>query len=135
MDNVVGFLSGGMTAWANAGLDADSLESISVPELRRRLDAGTVRVIDTRLYSEFAAGHIDGSVHVAAPDVRSEHPALQPESSLAVICNTGNRSVLAASLLRLRGFRDVVNVIGGTTAWQAAFYPLTAPAAGVSAHD
>jgi len=135
LDNVVGFLAGGMTAWANAGMDADSLESISVPELRRRLDAGAVHVIDTRLRSEYDAGHIEGAVLIAAPDARDEHPALKPERSLAVICNTGNRSVLAASLLRQRGFKHVVNVIGGTTAWQAAGYPLTAPAEGAVAHD
>jgi glyoxylase-like metal-dependent hydrolase (beta-lactamase superfamily II) len=134
-DNVVGYLAGGMTAWANAGLPAGRFESIGVVELKQRHDAGELAIVDTRLRSEFDAGHVAGSVHIAAPDTRHEHPALRQDKTLAVLCNTGNRSVLAASLLRRRGFQNVINVIGGTTAWQAAGYPLTAPAGGAVAHD
>lgn len=136
LDHVTGYLAGGMTAWANAGLPSHNLESIGVRELKQRHEAGALSIIDTRLRSEYDAGHIAGSVHIAAPDTRHEHPALGDDGApLAVICNTGNRSVLAASLLRRRGLRQVINVIGGTTAWQAAGFALTAPAEGSGPHD
>jgi hydroxyacylglutathione hydrolase len=134
LDSVAGYLAGGMTAWANAGLPAGHFESIGVVELKQRHDAGELVIIDTRLRSEFDSGYVPGSAHVAAPDCRYDHPALRPDRTLAVICNTGNRSVLAASLLRRRGFQRVINVIGGTTAWEAAGYPLTAPVAGGAVH-
>lgn len=135
LDRVEGYLAGGMTAWANEGLPADHLPSLAVPELKELYDAGEVAIIDTRLRSEYDRGHIEGSVHIAAPDVRHDHPALRQDQTLAIVCNTGNRSVLAASLLRQRGFAHVANVIGGTTAWSKAGYALTNPAPGAVAHD
>lgn len=134
-DQVVGYLAGGMTAWAEAGLPAGHFESIGVVELKQRYDAGQVAIIDTRLRSEYQGGHVAGSAHVAAPDTRRDHPALLPDRTLAILCNTGNRSILAASLLRRRGFQKVINVIGGTTAWRAAGYQLTPPAEGTTGHE
>lgn len=133
MDNVVGYLAGGMTAWANAGLDTLWLESISVPELNRRIGAGHVTVVDTRLRSEYDAGHISGALHIAAPDLRHDHPGIDRDDLVAVLCSTGNRSVLGASLLLQRGFTRVANVVGGMTAWQSAGFPVEAPAEGASA--
>lgn len=124
LDNVAGYLSGGMTSWINEGLDAHQVENVSVPEFKRRLDRGEVLGVDTRLKSEWDAGRINNTVHVPAPDVRHQYEKWDSEKPIAVICSTGNRSIMAASLLRQRGFRRVINVIGGVTAWTAAGYPL-----------
>jgi glyoxylase-like metal-dependent hydrolase (beta-lactamase superfamily II)/rhodanese-related sulfurtransferase len=121
IDNVVGYLKGGMTAWANSGLEAAHLDSISIPKLREAAQGSDVAVIDTRLVSEWESGHIEGAVHIPAPDLR--HHDVPSARKLMVICSTGNRSILAASLLKQRGYHNVVNVIGGMTAWQAAGYP------------
>ena len=124
IDRIAGYLEGGMTTWANAGLQTNSVESISVIELKRRLDETDLLLLDTRLASEWEDGHIAAALHAVAPDVRHRYEEWDPQKPVALICNSGNRSVVAASLLKQRGFEHVVNVIGGTQAWQAAGFPL-----------
>lgn len=124
LDQVVGYLEGGMSAYAASGLETARLESISVAEAKQRYDRGEIRLIDTRLKSEYDQGHIGCTQHVAAPDVRKMWKTLEGDIPVAFICNSGNRSLLAASLmLNLSSMREVINVIGGTTAWVALGHP------------
>lgn len=123
LDHVTGYLSEGVLGWVAAGMDAGQVENISIPEFRRRLKRGEVRGVDTRLKSEWDQGRIDNTVHIPAPDTRNE-TILDPDQPTAVICSTGNRSILAASLLKQRGFKRVINVMGGVSAWVEAGYPL-----------
>ena len=126
LDQIVGYLDGGMSAWAQSGYYTARLESISIMELKDRLDRNDLLLVDTRLKSEYEQGHILGSIHTAAPDVRSKYKDFAGEKQVAFICNTGNRSLLASSLmLNLSGAAVVINVIGGTSAWAAAGFPMT----------
>ncbi|HPF21102.1 MAG TPA: rhodanese-like domain-containing protein [Syntrophomonas sp.] len=125
LDNVIGYLHNGMTTWAEEGLRTSYLKSISILELKDLWDKNEVELIDTRLKSEYDVMHIDGSIHCPAPDVRHRYHEFIGDKPVAFICNTGNRSLLAASLmLNLSGSSNVINVIGGTSAWQKAGCPL-----------
>jgi len=126
LDNVEGYLDGGMASWAAKGLKTARLESISIEELKRRHDNDELVLVDTRLKSEYDSMHISRSIHCAAPDVRFRFKEWEDSSKpIAFICNSGNRSLLAASLmLRLGNVDKVINVIGGTTAWQNMGYPV-----------
>lgn len=124
VDHVTGYLEGGMSAYAASGLETARLESISVSEAKERYDAGEILLVDTRLKSEWDSGHIECTVHIPAPDVRKKYPYLDGEKPVAFICNSGNRSLLAASLmLNLSSKKHAINVIGGTTAWLALGHP------------
>lgn len=124
LDNVAGYLKGGMGVYATSGLETARLESISVTEAKRRYDNGEIMLIDTRLKSEWDSGHISCTLHIPAPDVRKKYHDLEGDKPVAFICNSGNRSLLAASLmLNLSQAKNVINVIGGTTAWIALGYP------------
>jgi len=124
LDNVAGYLEGGMESWADSGLKTARIESISVMELKERLDRDEVVLVDTRLKSEYDEEHIPQAIHAPAPDLRHRYREWQEGRPVAFICNTGSRSLLAASLmLNLSARRDVINVIGGTTAWVNAGYP------------
>ncbi len=124
LDQVVGYLEGGLSAYAASGLETARLESISVAEAKQRYDKGEIRLIDTRLKSEYEMGHIRCTQHVPAPDVRKMWKSLEGDTPAAFICNSGNRSLLAASLmLNLSSMKEVINVIGGTTAWEALGHP------------
>jgi len=124
LDNVAGYLEGGMTAYAASGLETAHIESISVFEAKERFDKGEIYLVDTRLKSEWEGGHIQCTVHIPAPDVRKYYQDLIGERPVAFICNSGNRSLLASSLmLNLSGMKNVINVIGGTTAWINLGYP------------
>jgi glyoxylase-like metal-dependent hydrolase (beta-lactamase superfamily II)/rhodanese-related sulfurtransferase len=126
LDNVAGYLNGGMAAWIASGLKTARIENVSVEELKVRLRKNELILVDTRLKSEYDFSHIPGSVNVAAPDIRLSYRDWEKsDKPVAFICNTGNRSLLAASLmLKYSRFEKVINVIGGTNAWERMGYPL-----------
>lgn len=126
LDNVVGYLNGGMVAWSASGLKTARIENVSVEELKGRLRKNELILVDTRLRSEYDLSHIPGSIQIAAPDIRHRFRDLEEsDKHPAFICNTGSRSLLAASLmLRYSRLEKVINVIGGTTAWERMGYPL-----------
>jgi rhodanese-related sulfurtransferase len=81
-------------------------------------------VVDVRQAGEFADGHVPGSLHLTGgslPDRLAELPRDRP---IAVICASGYRSSVAASLLRRAGFDDVSWVANGLPAWRAQGYPV-----------
>jgi glyoxylase-like metal-dependent hydrolase (beta-lactamase superfamily II)/rhodanese-related sulfurtransferase len=121
IDSVVGHLDGGIAAWDRAGLPLERVSQIAVDELRGRMAEG-LAVLDVRRKAEWAAGHVPGASHVPLDRLPREMGHLDASRPLAVICAGGYRSSAACSLLRRAGFTDVLNVVGGTTAWTAAGY-------------
>ena len=124
-DNVVGHLSGGMLKWINGGLRTNRIDTISVHELHDVLADPDYTVLDTRQMSEWLEGHIPGTIHAPTPDIRERYTEWDKNKPIVTFCNTSNRSILAASLLKQKGFHHVLNMVGGTTAWAAAGFPLT----------
>jgi rhodanese-related sulfurtransferase len=121
VDRITGCLTGGMPAWAAAGLPTDAVPLLSTGELHDRVCTGAPMVlVDVRGRGEFMSSHIPGALNIPAPELRTRHAELDPETLTVVICSTGNRSSLAASILRQHGFRRIVNVAGGMTGYGAA---------------
>jgi hydroxyacylglutathione hydrolase len=121
----LGWLGGGMYAWRTGAMPVETTPQITVQELNERLSLGQMRLLDVRQPSERAGGHVPGSVYITGaelPDRLDEVPADRP---VAVACGSGYRSSVAASLLARHGRTDVVNVIGGVTAWKNAGLPTT----------
>jgi glyoxylase-like metal-dependent hydrolase (beta-lactamase superfamily II) len=124
-DQTIGYLEGGITRWINAGMRTHRIESMAVHELHEMLQKpDSCTVLDTRLRSEWLEGHIKDTVHAPAPDIRTRYPEWDPEKPIITFCNTSNRSIIAASILKQKGFKHVINMVGGTTAWEAAGYSL-----------
>jgi hydroxyacylglutathione hydrolase len=111
MRRLEGYLGGGMGAWTQAGLPVRGLERVDVDALRRRRDE--VQVLDVRERSEFDAGHIPGSVNVPYHDVRGVPGEIDGARPVAVICSSGQRAAVAASLLQADGVQQVIHVAGG----------------------
>ncbi len=116
IEHVAGYLGGGVGAWERAGLALERIPQLSPRELRQRLAEFTV--LDVRRESEWQAGHIEAAHWHALDDFPRGLPHLDPEAAIAVHCKSGYRSVIAASLLRSAGFRNVTDVAGGYDAWQ-----------------
>jgi glyoxylase-like metal-dependent hydrolase (beta-lactamase superfamily II)/rhodanese-related sulfurtransferase len=112
MENVAGYLDGGLLAWVEAGYESAALSQITTGELSEM----AVDVLDVRRPMEFAAGHVPGARNVPLGELprRLEEIENRP---LAVICAGGYRSSAAASLLARHGLTDLRNVAGGTEAW------------------
>jgi hydroxyacylglutathione hydrolase len=109
-----GFVAGGICAWQAAGLETASTPAIDPVELARRLDAGDVMLLDVREDDEWDEGHVEGSLHVPYHELRDGVPdGIPREEPVAVACSAGNRSSLAASLLRRAGLENVVHVTDG----------------------
>jgi glyoxylase-like metal-dependent hydrolase (beta-lactamase superfamily II)/rhodanese-related sulfurtransferase len=128
-EEVRGYLAGGMRAWREAGYETDGVTQISVDELRRMLsEEEGLQVLDVRRPGEYEAGHAPRALNVPLSPQLAERAALEPARAVAVICAGGYRSSAATSLLRRAGFRHLLNVRGGTSAWVAAGYEVERPA-------
>ncbi|HVG29003.1 MAG TPA: MBL fold metallo-hydrolase [Pyrinomonadaceae bacterium] len=124
LETVEGFLSGGMEAWRESGLEVASVTQISVVDLHRLMEAGDgLQVLDVRRPAEFADGHVPRAVPAPLAGLRQHAlEGLDPSRPLAVICAGGYRSSVATSLLLTRGFKKIFNVAGGTSAYVGAGY-------------
>jgi glyoxylase-like metal-dependent hydrolase (beta-lactamase superfamily II)/rhodanese-related sulfurtransferase len=115
-----GFLGGGIAAWQQAGFETESTPAIDVAELAERLRRGDVDLLDVREDDEWEEGHVQGSVHIPYHDLRDGGPARLGRTErgrvLAVACSVGNRSSIAASLLRRAGVEDLIHVADGGVA-------------------
>jgi len=112
---LAGFLAGGVPAWRDAGLDLATTLALDPPGLAERLARDDVLLVDVRDGDEWEAGHVAGSVHVPYYELREGVPAeLRANGKpLAVVCSTGNRSAIAASLLERAGIAGVIHVTDG----------------------
>jgi glyoxylase-like metal-dependent hydrolase (beta-lactamase superfamily II)/rhodanese-related sulfurtransferase len=119
--NIGGFLSGGMTSWRVENKEVESIERIDVDGLHARQDQ--VQILDVREQSEWDEVHIPDSIHLPYHDIHSVPDSLDPGRPVAVICASGRRSVVAASLLQRHGRKDVIHVVeGGVGTWAARGY-------------
>jgi hydroxyacylglutathione hydrolase len=111
---LLGYLAGGVSAWQEAGLETGSTPAIDVQELAERLRGDEVALVDVREDDEWEEGHVAGSIHVPYHDLRDGAPReLLNGRQLAVACSVGNRSSIAASLLKRAGVENVVHVADG----------------------
>jgi hydroxyacylglutathione hydrolase len=123
LDRAVGYLKGGMFAWATAGLPAGHVGQVSVEELHQMSTGDrNMTVVDVRAPNEYQGFHIEGAVNIPAPDLRKRYTELDPTIPTVLLCSTGIRSSLGASILKQHGFREVLNGAGGMTAYGAAGY-------------
>ncbi len=123
LDDVAGYLGGGIAAWSASGRPVSSTEQITVDELAARLREDRCRILDVRRPGEWRDAHIAGAVARPLAEFDANLPDAAVEKPLAIICAGGYRSSIAASLLERGGRGGVVNVVGGMAAWNAAGLP------------
>jgi glyoxylase-like metal-dependent hydrolase (beta-lactamase superfamily II)/rhodanese-related sulfurtransferase len=128
-DNVAGYLAGGMTALATRDDLVERTARITAPALAewlagKRPDAGPAPiVIDVRSDAEHAGGHIEGSLNIPLTHLDERIGEIPPDRPVAVHCEGGYRSAIAASLLQKLGRASVYDIVGGYKAWLAAKLP------------
>ena len=126
IEGVKGYLDGGVQSWRDAGLPVDSIEQVSVSQLKEQLANSDLQIVDVRRPGEYVNGHVPRALNapLASLDKSLGPLPLQKDKLTAVICAGGYRSSAAASLLRQQGFSNLLNVTGGTGAWVNAGYPV-----------
>jgi rhodanese-related sulfurtransferase len=126
--NLAGYLAGGMTSWREEKRPTKSVLRIDVPSLRDLVN--DVQVLDVREQSEWEAGHIPGAVHTPYHDIHLIPEGVDPSQPIAVICSSGQRSAVAASLLLRQGATEVIHVAnGGVGTWAGHGWPIDKPPA------
>jgi hydroxyacylglutathione hydrolase len=131
LENIKGFLEGGMEAWRAAGFEVAEVPQISVAELKELIESQKgLQVIDVRRPAEYRSGHAPHAVTAPLAKLREMLPnlGLNPEGPSAIICAGGYRSSAATSIAQQLGFTNLLNVTGGTGAWIKAGYEVEMPA-------
>lgn len=124
-NHAAGYLAHGMASWTQAGYPTATLAQMSVSDLAaRQASDPTLQILDVRELSEWESGHISGASHLPFHKLEARLGELDLARPITTICASGQRSTIAASLLRRRGAANVANVTGGMSAWSAAAYPV-----------
>ena len=111
-DNTLGYLEGGMEAWKKAGKETDSIRSISADALEKEYN-GEITILDVRKPGEYSAEHLEKAVSFPLDFINEEMSAIQKDQPYYVHCAGGYRSVIAASILKARGFDKLTDIAGG----------------------
>jgi hydroxyacylglutathione hydrolase len=112
-DNILGYLAGGVEAWKAAGKETDSIESISAEEFADLYQKEDLVVKDVRKNTEFEAEHLANAENVPLAYISENMTEFSKKDTNYIHCAGGYRSMIAASILKSRGFDNVINVEGG----------------------
>jgi rhodanese-related sulfurtransferase/glyoxylase-like metal-dependent hydrolase (beta-lactamase superfamily II) len=123
---LAGFLAGGMTAWRDEHRDVATIERLRAADLHARAaDDPSLQILDVRERDEWEAGHIADSIHMPYHDIHELPDSLDPELPVAVMCASGQRAAVAASLVARLGGDEVLHVVdGGMRTWERAGHPV-----------
>ncbi|WP_242203723.1 MBL fold metallo-hydrolase [Aestuariivivens insulae] len=125
-DNTLGYLEGGIEAWKKAGKDIEQIESISADDYEKRIAKVKTTTLDVRKDGEYNSEHLKGEhiQHFALDYINNHMNAISKDQTYYVHCAGGYRSVIAASILKARGF-DVIDIAGGYAALKNTNLPKT----------
>ncbi|MFD1614352.1 MBL fold metallo-hydrolase [Gelatiniphilus marinus] len=126
-DNTLGYLEGGIEAWKAAGKDIETLESISAVEFSKRCKNKTVNTLDVRKDGEYKSERLKGDTvqHFPLDYINNNMNAINNQKTYYLYCAGGYRSVIAASILKARGFNNLVDIAGGYGALKNTDLPTT----------
>jgi hydroxyacylglutathione hydrolase len=118
---LAGFLGGGMTSWRHENREVARIERLPVADLP---DPADLQILDVREQSEWDEGHIPGSVFMPWHDIDGLPEGLDPDRPIAVVCKSGERSAVAASLVQRHGGQAIHVIDGGVPDWGRLGHPL-----------
>ncbi|KAA3622229.1 MAG: MBL fold metallo-hydrolase [Flavobacterium sp.] len=125
-DNTLGYLKGGFEAWRTAAKEYDTLTTISVQDFKEHyMNETGDRVFDVRKASEYNTEHLEGAINTPL-DYLNDHIAEFPSEKIFFLyCQSGYRSVIAASILKSRGIHNLIDIAGGVDDMKKSGLPLT----------
>jgi hydroxyacylglutathione hydrolase len=111
-DNTLGYLKGGFETWKNAGFEYDTVNWVTANSLEELMEEN-VPIFDVRKEGEFTSEHVDGARFTPLDFINDYITEFPKEEEFYVHCAGGYRSVIVASILKARGYHNVVNILGG----------------------
>ena len=122
-DNTLGYLNGGLQAWKAAGFETDSINSVSPEEFAKNYENATV--IDARRPGEFTAERVEKATNIPLDYINDHLAEIPKEDTFYVHCAGGYRSVIWASIMKARGYHNMINVEKGMSGIRNTNIPLT----------
>lgn len=124
-DQVIGYLSGGYEAWLKAGKIVDTVERISAQLFEQNFDDNNDLVFDIRRESEYTAEHVNNAINKPLSYINEWIKEIDPQKHFFMHCAGGYRSMIAASILQARGYRNFTEIAGGYKAIAETKVPKT----------
>ncbi|MFC5684134.1 MBL fold metallo-hydrolase [Flavobacterium sp. MAHUQ-51] len=124
-DNILGHLEGGFEAWKKAGKEIDTVHRITADEFANEVKTGENTIIDVRKESEYAAEHVEDAYSKPLAYINDWIKDINPKEPFYLHCAGGYRSMIAASILQARGFRNFTEIEGGFNAIAKTSIPKT----------
>jgi len=123
-DNCIGYLQGGMDSWKNSGKEIASIKSISAEEFAPKINSG-ITILDVRKPGEYGNQHIKDVPNQPLDFINDWTDAIDKNKEYHIHCAGGYRSMIAASILKSRGFDKLIDIAGGFSAIAKTNAPLT----------
>jgi hydroxyacylglutathione hydrolase len=119
-DHTIGYLKGGFAAWELAGLETDQIQSVTPEELAQQLkkDKKTA-ILDVRKTSEYQSEHLIDVMNTPLDYINFNMAQLDKNNTYYVHCAGGYRSMIFISVLKARGFDNLIDIKGGFNAIKA----------------
>lgn len=115
-DNILGYLEGGMDAWKQANKEIDRVNRITPEQFSNEVKIGESTIIDIRRQTEYAAEHIEEAYNKPLAAINDWLPVIDKNQHFYLHCAGGYRSMIAASILQARGYRNFTEIEGGYNA-------------------
>ena len=126
-DNTLGYLESGIEGWKAAGKDIETIQSISVDAFSKHFNTEDIKVLDVRKDGEYNSEHLKGDnvKHFALDYINDNMNSIDKNQTYYLHCAGGYRSVIAASILKARGFDNLIDIAGGFGAIKNSDLPTT----------
>lgn len=124
-DFAIGYLEGGFNAWTQAGKEVDQVDRINPEEFETKYQSGNLIFFDVRKPSEFQSEHLVGAINTPLSTINDHLAEFPKDQPFVIHCAGGYRSMIAASILKQRGWENVMDVRGGFAALKNTQVPKT----------
>lgn len=112
-DYTIGYLKGGFEAWKKSGKEIDKVVSVDAHVLADLISKDEINIVDVRKEGEFISEHINGAINLPLDNLNESMAALDKDKTYYVHCAGGYRSMIFNSILKARGFDNLIDISGG----------------------
>lgn len=123
-DNLLGVLAGGFSTWYKGAQEIGHVNTWTVHDLKKKYDE-SIFILDVREENKWEQeGHIEGAHNIWVGDLKQRLAEVPKDKHIVVYCDSGYKTSIAASILKMKGYEKVTNMLGGFMAWKKAGYPI-----------